>query len=245
MNASILKDIKATHNATEAPIQILLKLTMMAFGILPLPGTEKSSVKNRFDIEIDLTWFPIVTTCLSIVGVLFGTLWIVDPIVKETHWINKLAYLPIFFYRMLVWLLILIILEKFSAIPFVCFAIINILILFFAQKNLDIDPICHALLSLIFPIYKLPSQNLGDNESKKGMKILFYMITIGNTTLLIFHVSVYYLYRHNVYNPWSSGHTNKLLVHEDMFKDILPSIITLYVAATLPTVLCYIFQRQR
>ena len=130
------KDIKATHNAIEAPFQILLKLTMMAFGILPLPGTEKTTVKNRFDIEIDLTWFPIVSTCLSIAGVLIGTLWIVKPVEKETNWIiGKLTYLPIFVYRMLVWLLILIILEWFSLLALACFALINLIILFFAQNK--------------------------------------------------------------------------------------------------------------
>ena len=226
----------------EAPFQILLKLTMMAFGILPLPGTEKTTVKNRFDLEIDLTWFPIVSTCLSIVGVLIGTLWIVDPIVKETTWIiGKLTFIPIFFYRMLVWLLILIILDWFSLIALVCFALINFIILFFAQKELDIDPVSHALLSLIFPIYRLPS----DFDSKVLMKILFWMITIGNSLLLLFHVSVYCLYYFNVYNPWSSGHSSKLLVHEDMFRSTNPLVVALFFAATLPTFFCYILQCQR
>jgi hypothetical protein len=32
------QDIKATHVAVEAPFQILLKVTMISMGILPLPG---------------------------------------------------------------------------------------------------------------------------------------------------------------------------------------------------------------
>jgi hypothetical protein len=33
-----LQDIKATHMATEAPFQVLLKLSMILLGILPVPG---------------------------------------------------------------------------------------------------------------------------------------------------------------------------------------------------------------
>ncbi len=240
----ILKDIKATHNAIEAPFQILLKLTMMAFGILPMPGTEKTTVKNRFDIEIDLTWFPIISTCLSIVGVLLGTLWIAEPVEKTTNWIvGKLTFVPIFFYRMLVWLIIFIMLDWFSLLALACFALVNASILFFAQNEFDdIDPIIHALLSLIFPINKLPSY---ETDSEILMKILFLMTVMGNSMLFIFHVSVYCLYNNNVYNPWSSGHTSKLLIEEEIFKSINPLIIALYISATLPTFLCYVLQCQR
>jgi hypothetical protein len=34
-----LKEIKASHVALEAPFQVLLKLSMILIGILPMPGS--------------------------------------------------------------------------------------------------------------------------------------------------------------------------------------------------------------
>jgi hypothetical protein len=38
MLLNLLQDIRATHLATEAPFQVLLKLSMILLGILPVPG---------------------------------------------------------------------------------------------------------------------------------------------------------------------------------------------------------------
>jgi hypothetical protein len=216
---------------------------MMAMGILPLPGTEKAVVKNRFNFEMDLSWVPIVTTCMSIIGVLFGAVWIVEPVVKETNWIiGKLTFIPIFFYRMLVWLLILIILHSFSIIALVCFAALNWITLIFVQDQLEIEPVNHSLLSLIFPVYKLPSYKV---SSRLLMKILFWMVLTGNPMLLVFHGTVYCLYHFNVYNPWSNGHYKELWIQEEMYQNINPVLAALFFAATLPILLSHFLRVQR
>ena len=42
-----IQDIKATHIAIEAPIQVLLKLSMISLGILDLPGKQFYYSKER------------------------------------------------------------------------------------------------------------------------------------------------------------------------------------------------------
>ena len=63
----------------------MLTGTLMSLGILKLPGTEQKLFKNAYGIEIDFQWWPIVSSILSLIGILFGTLWMFDPIVKETN----------------------------------------------------------------------------------------------------------------------------------------------------------------
>ena len=215
----------------------------MAYGILPIPGTEKNIVKNTFDFEIDLSWFPMVATCLSVIGILIGALWIVEPIEKETNSITgKLTFIPMFFYRMLLWLLILIYLDSFSVLAFFCFAVINWITLFSVQNHLEIDPINHSLLSLIFPVYKLPSYEI---DSKAQMKIMLFMVVVGNSTLLLFHVFLYYLYFFQVYSPWSNSHSNTLLLPEDVYKNINLLVTALFLAASIPILLTYYFRFER
>lgn len=217
----------------------------MAFGILPPPGTEKKTVKNRFDFELDLSWFPIISTILSVIGILTGALWTVDPVGKETNSIiGKLTFIPIFFYRMLIWLLILIILDSFSVVVFVITAGLNmgVLLLVQGKTKLFIDPAKHALLSFIFPVYKLPSNKIA---SSVEMKILFWMVLIGNSMFLLAHGCIYCLYHFNVYNPWGNNLNNNLLVKEEWFKNINPLVIALFVSATLPISITYLFHPKR
>ena len=215
---------------------------MMTTGILPVPGTEQKFVKNGFDFEIDFSWFPIVSTCLSVIGILFGAKWIVKPVEKETNSIiGKFTFIPIFFFRMLVWLLILTILNSFSVIAFVCFAASNWMILLCAQDNLDIDPVNHSVMSLIFPVSKLPSSKL---DSKFSMKLLFWMVLKGNSMLLLFYITLFCLYNFNLYNPWTR-YNNRLLIAEEVFGNCIAMVIALFVAATLPICLanCIHFKR--
>ncbi len=52
----IKQDIKATHLAIEAPIQIMLKLILMSMGILQLPGSEEIVLQNSYNETIDVSW---------------------------------------------------------------------------------------------------------------------------------------------------------------------------------------------
>ena len=82
----------------------MLTGTLMSLGILKLPGTEQKLFKNAYGIEIDFQWWPIVSSILSLIGILFGTLWMFDPIVKETNKIvGYFTFIPIFLFRFKIW----------------------------------------------------------------------------------------------------------------------------------------------
>ena len=86
--------------AIEAPFQIMLTATLMSLGVLKLPGTEHQTFKNAYGFEIDFIWWPVVSSIISLIGILFGTLWMFEPIVKETGKIIGYAiFIPIFLFR--------------------------------------------------------------------------------------------------------------------------------------------------
>ncbi len=205
---------------------------MMAMGILPLPG-QSDMVTNRHGLGIDVGWFQVVSTCLSIIGVLAGASWIVEPVSKETHAvIGKLTFVPIFFYRMIVWFFVMLIMTSFSAIAFMICAFLNWIVLICVQDEGETNnknhPGRHSLLSLIFPIPNLPSD---ERDSKLKLKSLFWMVLSGNSMLLIYHSVIFCLYYFDVYNPWIYNcEENVLIIKEESFKNINPLMIALFVA---------------
>ena len=216
---------------------------MMATGILEIPGSEKQTFSNQHGEEIDFSWLPIGSVCLSIIGILTGALWVVAPVQKETNWfVGKITFLPIFFFRMLAWEIILIILDSFSLFIFLGFALLNWIVLLFVQDQFILEPINHALLSLIFPVFKLPSTKVEDTNS---FKILFWMILTGNLFFLIVHGCLVLVYHYDIYNPWCKGDTDKLLISEEMFQNIHWTLISLCAAATFPTLVSYSIKLMR
>jgi len=214
----------------------------MTTGILPFPGTEKNIIKNGFDFEIDLSWFPIISTCWSMIGIFIGTQWIAEPWVKETNWfIGQSTFIPIFFYRMSVWLLVLITLHSFSAITFFFFGATNWIILLLVQDKLEIDPINHSLLSLIFPISKLPSNKIDSEASKK---VTFWMTFLGNSIIFFIYITLFCLYKFELYNPWKR-YNNKIMLNEEVFRKSIPVVMALFVASTFPIFLIHFLQFHR
>jgi hypothetical protein len=178
----------------------MLKLILMSLGILQLPGSEEIVLQNSYNEEIDVSWFPIVSACLSATGILFGGLWIVQPIADHTHWLTgKLAFVPLFFYRMTAWIIILFTLESFSFVPFVTLISANFLVIWGLQEKLVLEPLSSSCLSIVFPMFKLPSQDL---DSEMSMKIFFWLIIGGNSLLLLVNIFIYLLYHYGAYNPW-------------------------------------------
>ncbi len=216
---------------------------MIAMNILPLPGSENINLSNGFGVTINLSWFPIVSTCLSVVGILTGALWIVEPVEKETNFIvGKLTFLPIFFFRMFSWLIFFILLHSFSVFACFTFAGLNMLTLLLVQEQLGIDPFSHALLSIIFPVHKMPSF---ETDSKISKKILFWMVLAGNSALLLSHACLYCLFHFNIYNPWCKNDAIKLLIPMEKFQSINPLTATLYTGATLPILFFYFVPNHR
>jgi len=116
-------------------------------------------------------------TFIGLEGVLAGTLWTVDPIDSKTRfYAGKLIFLPIFAYRLISWQVIFITLGDFSIVACFGFVMTNFLMLLAIQKGLLLEPINFAFLSMIFPIYKMPSAK---QEMKNSLKMLFWMVITG------------------------------------------------------------------
>jgi hypothetical protein len=115
---------------------------------------------------------------------------------------------------MLLWLVLIIILEQFSIGLFAAMVTMNIFLIYFLQEELVVDPISYALLSVIFPVCKLPSASL---EHEPALKLLFSLVLAGNIFLMSAFSVVYSLYYFDVYNPWCREDLSKLLFPEDWF----------------------------
>jgi hypothetical protein len=104
-------------------------------GVLKLPGTEHETFRNLYGYEIDFHWWPILSLVISAIAILFGTFWMFQPIVEETNKIvGYLIFVPIFVFRLLTWLLVIIMLESFSLFLFGAAVLINAFVLFMVQK---------------------------------------------------------------------------------------------------------------
>jgi len=227
--------------AIEAPMHLLLKFSMMAMGILPLPG-ESDKKTNRNGLGIGVGWFQTVSTCLSFISVLAGARWIVEPISKETNsLIGKLTFVPIFCFRMLVWFFVIITLTSMSVLVFTLMALTTWISLICTKDEDYTHPGKHSLLSLIFPIPNLPS-----DEKNSKLKALFWMVITGNSVLIIVHSLIYCLYHFDMYNPWIYNcEENMLIIKEEVFKNINPLMISLFVGATVPVLLSRCLPSQR
>ena len=117
-------------------------------------GTESKTFENVLGIQLDLSWFSIISSIISIIGMLNGALWITEPIQKVTSGLTgKLTFFPLFFYRLLAWLMIITFLHSFSFIVLAGQALLNAVVLLLSQKNkLTVEPIVQSIVSLAFPV---------------------------------------------------------------------------------------------
>ena len=117
-------------------------------------GTESKMFENVLGIQLDLSWFSIISSIISIIGMLNGALWITEPIQKVTSRLTgKLTFFPLFFYRLLAWLMIITFLHSFSFIVLAGQALLNTAVLLLSQSNkLTVEPIVQSIVSLAFPV---------------------------------------------------------------------------------------------
>jgi hypothetical protein len=211
----------------------MLKLTMMSLGILPLPGTEEFKLQNSYNPEkIDLSWFPIFTTCLSAIGILHGGVWIVKPVADEGNWLTgNFVFFPIFIYRMVAWQIIIITLEIISFLAIAILVFANFLVICFVQSQITLEPISSACLSIVFPMYKLPSQNI---EYKLSFKVLFALLLVGNFFLGFAYAFIFLLYVFDLYNPWCIAGPERYLFTEEFFQNSINPMIILFIFSTTP-----------
>lgn len=127
-------------------------------------------------------------------GILSGTLWTFKEINEKTRYnAGKLMLLPIFFFRMITWTIILIVLGSFSIGTFISFIVVNSILLLFIQDQLILEPVYFACLSLVFSIHRMPStereaslttsdkdnEELNEQKNSESIKILFWMVLTG------------------------------------------------------------------
>ena len=169
-------------------------------------------VSNIHGIQLDLSWFNVITSLVSGLAILIGSFWIVKPVQEATNGlIACLILIPMFLFRIAAWLIIIAIFYSFSLLPFAVLALLNLIIFIFAQKEILIDPLAHTFLSLILPVPFLPSSKI---RSENGLKLLFCLGLIGNLTLIGLLALFFLMYNFDVYNPWCSSVNNRLQLPE-------------------------------
>jgi hypothetical protein len=199
-------------------------------------GSTSMIVGNTYGINIDLSWFNIVSSVVSVVAILLGSRWSIKPIQEETNdLVAALVFIPLFFYRMVAWMMIITLLHTFSLAVFAGFFLINILIFVFLQNPIEVEPLAHSFLSIIFPVSLLPSSNF-----KNSFKLLFWLVLIGNLALFGVLMILFGLYLHDVYNPWCSEASNKLILPESLMSNMHYLMMSLWSMATLPVIVCFV-----
>ena len=102
---------------------------------------------------------------------------------------------------------------------------------------MSLDPVNYALLSLVFPTFKLPSNQLDQSVS---LKIMTTLVTTTNLLLMMSLSIIYGLYQLDQYNPWCNEDLTKLKFEEEIFSRCFWFFFVLFLTATLPTMCIYL-----
>ena len=200
-------------------------------------------IENTYGIKIDLSWFNIVSSIFSIIAILFGSRWTVKSIQEETNaLVAILVFIPLFFYRMVAWMIIITFLHTFSLAVFGGFVLINILVFVFLQDPIEngkfeAEPLAHSFLSIIFPVSLLPTSTF--KNTKNSLKLLLWLVLIGNLALFGVLALLFVLYNYDVYNPWCSEVSNKLLLPESLMNNMHYLMMAILSFATVPVMVCF------
>ena len=261
---------------------IILKTTIFL-------GSVSEEVHNKLGQTIDLWWLNIVVSIISVATIIQASPWTVKPIQEETNSIVAiLVFVPLFFYWMVAWMIIITLLHSFSLPVFAGFVLINISIFYFAQEPIDdqpavehqdedgsfelgppevesvekiqlkvkegetgqskvqptkmgqfeVEPLAHSFLSIIFPVSTLPTSKF--KNSSNSLKLLFLLVLIGNLTLFGVLTVLFLLYKYNVYNPWCSEVSNRMLLPESLVNNIYYLLMSIFSLATVPVMVCFV-----
>lgn len=191
---------------------------------------------NAYGLTINFSWFSLVSSIISIIGILLSASITVEPIEEQTNkFVAFVAFVGLFLFRMLSWLILMTMLHSFSFFVLIGLAVLNWITLLLAQKELVVSPLEHSLLSLVFPAYKWPDTELTQETS---LRLFFSLVILGNVFFAGLLAALSCLYYFAVTNPWCSE--VRLIVHEDKLPSIFIAMIFLFLAANVPTVICYI-----
>jgi hypothetical protein len=213
-------------------------------------GSTPMLVENTHGIKIDLSWFNIVSSVFSIIAILVGSRWTVKSIQEETNAVVAiLVFIPLFLFRMVAWMIIITLLHTFSLAVFAGFVLINILVFVFLQDPIEngkfeAEPLAHSFLSIIFPVSLLPTSNFKNNNN--SLKLLFWLVLIGNLTLFGVLTLLFLLYNYDIYNPWCNKEVSaKLLVPENLINNMHYLLMSILSFATVPVLICFVIKSFR
>jgi hypothetical protein len=215
-------------------------------------------VGNTYGANIDLSWFNIVSSIFSVTAILIGSRWTVNSIQEETNaLVALLVFIPLFLFRMVAWMIIITLLHTFSLAVFGGFVLINIFIFVFLQEPIDVktveegqcnvepnkkgqfevEPLAHSFLSIIFPVSLLPTSNF--KNTNNSLKLLVWLVLIGNLTLFGVLTVLFLLYHNDVYNPWCNQVPTKLQLPESLMNNLHYLVMSILSFATLPVMVCF------
>jgi hypothetical protein len=222
----------------DIPIQLIL-ICICYFNV----GSTPMLVENTYGIKIDLSWFNIVSSIFSIIAILLGSRWTVQSIQEEANaYVAICVFIPLFFYRMVAWMIIITLLHTFSLAVFGGFVLINILVFVFLQDPIEngkfeAEPLAHSFLSIIFPVSLLPTSNF--KNTNNSLKLLVWLVLIGNLTLFGVLTILFLLFNYDVYNPWCSEVSKKLLLPESLMNNMHYLLMSILSFATVPVLVCF------
>ncbi len=194
-------------------------------------------------MSVNLTWLAIGAILVSLVTVLFGGLWIAEPLSRITDFITgKVIFLWVLLFRMIIWQTVMITLDKFFPLLALSLLLMNLCLVFVVQRRIQLDPINYSLLTIVFPVYKLPSLALSETL---GVRYLLGTILTGNLANLIAFVVIYILYDANLYVPWCSALQKTNVFPEYLYQFSIWPVVTLFCAASIPSAILLLFPLRR
>lgn len=139
---------------------------------------------------------------------------------------------------MVSWLIIMVVSVELSAVLLFVQLCINCFVVFKTQSNrLLLEPVTSAIMSLILPMYRLPSEHLDDEISY----LIFSRLSMsGNVFLLLTWFLMGLAKSFNWYNPWSGDNQRTILLRESWFHASF-GISTLFLQATNILLLLFYF----
>ena len=195
-------------------------------------GSSQIKLENAYGTQLDISWFTVVSTVISIAAILSGATWTLEPIEKQTYsWIKTVAFLPLFLFRMSAWMIVIIFLDSFTVFVMGGTLLLNMLILFGSQDRIQVDPLQQSFMSFVFPVAKLPSTQMNDHFY---LKLLNSLALGGNLYLNSVLLVLFSLYYNRMIDPWASS--VKLQIPSHKLPNIFFAVNVLFIAATVPFV---------
>jgi hypothetical protein len=120
--------------------------------------------------------------------------------------------------------------------------LINILVFVFLQDPIEngkfeAEPLAHSFLSIIFPVSLLPTTTF--KNTNNSLKLLLWLVLIGNLALFGVLALLFVLYNYDVYNPWCTELSNKLLLPESLMNNMHYLLMSILSFATVPVMVCF------